>query len=54
MDEAVVDVKGNIDIDSLKSRRLGTYTHSYSQRDAMLYALGLGCTAGRLLVCTSS
>ncbi|GLI59853.1 hypothetical protein VaNZ11_001841, partial [Volvox africanus] len=45
MDEAIGDCDGRIDINSLKSRRLGTYTHIYTQRDAMLYALSLGCTA---------
>ncbi|GIL53055.1 hypothetical protein Vafri_8748 [Volvox africanus] len=45
MDEAIEDADGRIDINSLKSRRLGTYTHTYTQRDAMLYALSLGCTA---------
>ncbi|GIL83395.1 hypothetical protein Vretimale_11231 [Volvox reticuliferus] len=45
MDDAIGDSDGRIDIHSLKSRRLGTYTHTYTQRDAMLYALSLGCTA---------
>ncbi|PNH10427.1 Peroxisomal multifunctional enzyme type 2 [Tetrabaena socialis] len=38
---------GDMDIVSLRSRRLGSYTHTYTPRDAMLYALGLGCSAAR-------
>lgn len=37
---------GSIDIVSLRSRRFATYTHDYTQRDLVLYALGLGCSAG--------
>lgn len=36
---------GSIDIVSLRSRRFATYTHDYTQRDLVLYALGLGCSA---------
>ncbi|KAG2426321.1 hypothetical protein HXX76_013078 [Chlamydomonas incerta] len=35
---------GQIDIVSLRNRKHGTYTHKYTRRDAMLYALGLGCS----------
>ncbi|PNW83135.1 hypothetical protein CHLRE_06g308100v5 [Chlamydomonas reinhardtii] len=35
---------GQIDIVSLRNRKHGTYTHKYTPRDAMLYALGLGCS----------
>ena len=33
---------------SLLTKRLGTYTHDYNERDLALYALGLGCTAADL------
>jgi hypothetical protein len=33
---------------SLLTKRLGTYTHEYNERDLSLYALGLGCTTGSL------
>ncbi|GFR48960.1 hypothetical protein Agub_g10974, partial [Astrephomene gubernaculifera] len=43
MDVASGGDSGVMDIVSLRSRRLGNYTHNYTSRDAMLYALGLGC-----------
>ena len=30
------------------SKRLGSYTHEYTERDLALYALGLGCGVGDL------
>eukprot|EP00198_Chlamydomonas_reinhardtii_P001883 XP_001691219.1 predicted protein [Chlamydomonas reinhardtii] len=41
---------GQIDIVSLRNRKHGTYTHKYTPRDAMLYALGLGCSTSKGLV----
>jgi hypothetical protein len=29
--------------DALLTKRLGTYTHEYDERDLVLYALGVGC-----------
>jgi hypothetical protein len=34
-----------IDLDSLTSRKLGSLEYSYTERDLVLYALGLGCSA---------
>ncbi|KAG2490751.1 hypothetical protein HYH03_010906 [Edaphochlamys debaryana] len=36
---------GTMDIENIRSRKLGQYKHTYTPRDAMLYALGLGCSA---------
>ena len=33
-----------MDIESLRRRKFGSYTHSYTSRDTVLYALGLGCS----------
>lgn len=32
-----------LDLDDLTSRKLGSFEYSYTERDLMLYALGLGC-----------
>lgn len=33
----------SVDIDDLRQRKFGSYTHSFTSRDLCLYALGLGC-----------
>ncbi len=32
-----------LDLDDLTSRKLGSFEFSYTERDLILYALGLGC-----------
>lgn len=37
-----------LEIDELLDRRFSNYRHEYSERDIILYALGVGCTVNQL------